>query len=382
MGTLTAEGRKVLEGRGINWRNPSPKNIEIANRAGLSKVGAVPGVVPGVTPTPTPTPGFTPIQYTANPVANQEFKPIDYTPNAINDSTGQINALADASKASTLARMERSRNIATSGLAGEKTLAQQGQITQLGQARTGAATGARNFSEYLASKGLSNSGSVGQGQMANNIGLMAQEGSINQNLGNTLQDIEGKRNLADQNYDTGVADSYANIEADRARGLIDNTSSMNTQNTANANRLYDINVQNQAGVTEQNRWNTEQNQTEAERKAEIDRQNLQGATEQTRYNEEQIANAIRAKAIADQQKIENAFNQGQITRDDAETRRRKVVEDRNYQLNLKQLNYQTGKPYYNPKSGKGGKGGKGGGKGKGKGKGGGKKNDGLGGFYN
>ena len=341
---------KFFMSRKVGLNNVTDKNMGIGNSY-IAKMNTQPGITPGVTPAVSPT----------APPATPGYTPIQYTPNAINDSTGQINALADASKASTLARMEKARNTATAGLAQEKTLAQQGQITQLGQARTGASTGARNFNEYLASKGLSNSGSVGQGQMAYDIGLMAQEGSINQNLGNTLQDIEGKRNLADQNYDTGIADSYANIEADRARGLIDNTSSVNAQNTANANRLYEIKTQNQAAATEQVRYNTDQEQ-----------------------------NVIKAKAMADQQKIENAFNQGQISRQDAEMRRKKVLEDRDYALNKRQVDYSLGKPYYNPKVGKkSGSSRKSSRKSSGGGHGGGhsskkssKKNDGLGGFYN
>lgn len=74
--------------------------------------------------------------------------------------------------------------------------------------------GARSFSEYLANRGLSNSGAAAQGEMNRQSSLQNTMGQIGTAEANAYRDIANQRTAVENDYVSGLANANAQIEAD------------------------------------------------------------------------------------------------------------------------------------------------------------------------
>ena len=80
--------------------------------------------------------------------------------------------------------------------------------------------GARSFSEYLASRGLTNSGAAAQGEMNRLSTLQNNLGIIDTNETNTLNEIARARANAESDYASNLATANSKIEAEYFNNLL------------------------------------------------------------------------------------------------------------------------------------------------------------------
>ena len=81
--------------------------------------------------------------------------------------------------------------------------------------------GARSFAEYLANRGLSNSGAAAQGEMNRLSALQNTMGNIGTAEANAYRDIANQRTQIENDYVNNLASANAQIEADYYKNLMD-----------------------------------------------------------------------------------------------------------------------------------------------------------------
>ncbi len=82
-------------------------------------------------------------------------------------------------------------------------------LYQTARNQTAAASqqGARNFAEYLANRGLTNSGAAAQGEINRQSALMNNLGNLNTQEANALRDIANQRTAVENDYVAGLANA-------------------------------------------------------------------------------------------------------------------------------------------------------------------------------
>lgn len=291
------------------------------------------------------------------------------------DPTADINKLAEAQKANTIAQLQAKKNSVLSGLnAEESTIEPKYQKSKM-TTKTNSQLGARNFREYLDQKGLTSSGVAAQGEI-NRIGALQRDlGDLNEQENQAYGDIARRRTDAETAYQTDLASAYAGIDANTMQQLIN---ARQTADTTNYNRGRDakadyVNTINQFGGDYQaeinkvqndgdpsNDWqipllqSARTNKIEANKAEEIKNIGQYYDDIQAKIDEivndndtsndyllpylkqlrvEKLAELEAAEAKAQQQAFENAVKEKELALKTAET------------------NYAINKPYYNPKSG-------------------------------
>jgi hypothetical protein len=172
------------------------------------------------------------IPYTNQPGANQVFaggsKNFDestgrYSDNGTNyQNTGDnyLDNLYKAKLSKTMSDLDSMKNSKLSALSTEKaTIKPMYQQAGL-QARAQSGQGARSFSEYLASKGLSSSGVAAQGEINRMGALQGTLGNLGQQETQALQGIAQRESDVNSSYASDVASAKAGNEAERLNALI------------------------------------------------------------------------------------------------------------------------------------------------------------------
>lgn len=137
------------------------------------------------------------------------------------DYTSQLNKIKEAQKKSAIADLENTRNQTLSDLQAEKESSARNYASQRNQTNVQNQIQAKNFKEFLANTGRSNSGILPQYEMnrQNNLQKSLNELGAAQNI--ALADIERRNTLANQQYNSGLQSANANIEANYLNSLLE-----------------------------------------------------------------------------------------------------------------------------------------------------------------
>ena len=138
-------------------------------------------------------------------------------PNAMNDPYAQqaelLNQLLEQQKQSTMAGLEASRQTSLSALGAEETAVKPAYAEKRSQARTTSQLNAKSFADFLAQRGLTNSGGAALGETNRTGALQGQIGGLMEAEQAQLGDINRRRTLAEQNYATGLQGADAQMNA-------------------------------------------------------------------------------------------------------------------------------------------------------------------------
>ena len=187
-----------------------------------------------------------------------------------------MESYADTQRKSQLAALDVSRQSSLSALGAEETAAIPQYAAQRSQARTQSQLSAKSFADFLAQRRLTKSGGAALGE-TNRLGaLQGQIGGLQQDEQAQLGDINRRRTLAEQNYQTGLLGANANIDAQMYQNMINQSNAdrtFNAQQTQYADSLAQTDLANKS-VEEQNKINnflSTIGQFGGNYKAEIDR---------------------------------------------------------------------------------------------------------------
>jgi hypothetical protein len=228
--------------------------------------------------------------------------------NQYSDYQSYINDLAEAQKQAALAGLEKSKNQSLSDLTAAKGKIEPAYYTQRNNASTDAQVAARNFAEYMAQRGgnnaVGNSGSMAQSNIANNLSLQGNLGSLA--TGEAADYATNAKQVGDVNtaYNSDVASAEAGVDATKLQNLINAQQQYNTNmlNQYNADRSYNYQVGrdtvNDTGYTQ----NGVQTLAAQQALAGIQGQNLNNAAQgiQNQYLAQQIQAGLQSTNTANQ----------------------------------------------------------------------------------
>lgn len=146
------------------------------------------------TNTPSPAPATPPLAQTGNETARN-----------------YIQELADARRQQTIAALEKSRQEALLNLQGEKSAIAPVYYDKRNQVAAGSQQQARNFAEFMAARGGTNSGANAQAELSRNMVTQGNLGALGRQEAAAFQDIERRT--------TGVNNSYASDKAAAEAGI-------------------------------------------------------------------------------------------------------------------------------------------------------------------
>ena len=132
----------------------------------------------------------------------------------------ELKNLKEAQRKSAVADLENTRNQALSNLEAERQSNLAGYNTARNVANAQNKMSSRNFQEYLASTGRANTGLAGQARLQSSANLGNALSNIRANQLGTEADINRRRTLANDTYNTGLAGANANIEANYIQNLL------------------------------------------------------------------------------------------------------------------------------------------------------------------
>jgi hypothetical protein len=136
------------------------------------------------------------------------------------NAQGYIDQLNEARRQQTIAGLDKSRNAALSNLQGEKSAIQPKYYDQRNQAAAGSQQQARNFAEFMAARGGTNSGANAQAEITNGMALQGNLGSLGRQEAQAYTDIERRTTDVNNAYQSDVAGAEAGMQGDRMQMLL------------------------------------------------------------------------------------------------------------------------------------------------------------------
>jgi hypothetical protein len=224
----------------------------------------------------------------------------------VNGSANYINQLKEAQKQAQLASLGKARDSSLSNLNAEKAQIQPLYYGMRNKESTGSQLQAKNFAEFLAQRGQSNSGVSGQAELARNVSLQGNIGQLNNAEASAF--TENARRVTDTNnaYDSDVASANANIEAQALQNQLSayQQEQAYAREQANLDRSYNYQV---------GRDTISDNKSDSL----LDYQKTRDAVEDTRYDQNYQQQLEQQKLDNNyrqmQSIIDNEYRQGQIT---------------------------------------------------------------------
>lgn len=148
-----------------------------------------------------------------------------------------LDRLAEAQRQAQVDQLKAARTKALANLdAQEQTIKPYYQNAR-NQTSASSQQGARNFAEYLANRGLTNSGAAAQGEINRQSALNNSLGNINQSEANAYRDIANQRTQVENDYVAGLANANNAITQNYYNNLL---------NYNEQQRQYIQGLQNQA----------------------------------------------------------------------------------------------------------------------------------------
>jgi hypothetical protein len=153
-------------------------------------------------------------------------KLVNYDPNSLSkpgayDEANNINNLMEMRKQQAKAALQQKYDTVMSGLGAEEQKVPGVYSAQRSNTTAQSMLGARNFAEFMANRGLTNSGANAQAELARNMSLQRNIGALRAGEAEALADIARRKQEAQANYASGIAASDAEIGADTAKALLD-----------------------------------------------------------------------------------------------------------------------------------------------------------------
>jgi hypothetical protein len=164
------------------------------------------------------------------------------------DSKANIEALKQAQISANIASLGKSRDQSLSNLSAEKATIAPEYYAKRNTESTQSLLGAKNFAEFLANRGQTNSGLAGQGQIASDVALQGGLGALNQQELGANTDIARRTTDVGNAYNSDVASANAGAEATALQNTITqmNADRAFNQNTDQFNKNYGL---QEAGLT-------------------------------------------------------------------------------------------------------------------------------------
>ena len=145
--------------------------------------------------------------------------------------------LSEAQKKYQIAQLKSARDTALANLDTQEQQIKPTYQNARNMTSASSQTGARSFAEYLANRGLQNSGAAAQGEINRLSALQNNLGGINTAEANAYRDIANQRTQVNNDYANGMAAANAQIEANYLNNLL---------NYNQQQRQYVQDLQNQA----------------------------------------------------------------------------------------------------------------------------------------
>lgn len=286
-----------------------------------------------------------------------------------------LDRLAEAQRQAQVDQLKAARTKALANLdAQEQTIKPYYQNAR-NQASASSQQGARNFAEYLANRGLTNSGAAAQGEINRLSALNNNLGNLNTAEANAFRDIANQRTQVENDYVAGLANANNAITQNYYNNLL---------NYNEQQRQYIQGLQNQALGQYANDYQAQINNLLAQGYSPnslevLQLQALRGNKANTLYNNGQ-ANALNnvqagninynnaaqlgmtipqaqqyynnyvaqqeAQALAQQQALEREIAQQQFTND--LNYNKYLLDQQKVANDTAQTNYNINKPYYKP----------------------------------
>lgn len=136
------------------------------------------------------------------------------------DYTTQLKNLKEAEKKAAITDLENTRNQTLSNLEAEQSKLGSTYDAKRTQTSNASKVNARNFQEYLANTGRANSGIGAQYEMGRQNSLNRDLNALNVSQAQDMADIERRRTLANDAYNTGLAGANAQVEANYIQNLL------------------------------------------------------------------------------------------------------------------------------------------------------------------
>lgn len=183
------------------------------------------------------------------------------------DPTADVKAMGEARKKATIAGLDKAYQKSLSDLNYAKGQIEPAYYNQRNNVSTDSQIGAKNFAEYMASRGVNNptgvSGTMAQSDISNNVALQGNLGTLA--AGEAKAYADNAKQVADVNtgYNSDVASANAGIDAATMQDLINAQQQYNATklNQANTDRQFNFN-ESQANQQQSN-WQTQFDYTKA-----------------------------------------------------------------------------------------------------------------------
>ena len=164
------------------------------------------------------------------------------------DPTADIKSMNEYRKTAAIAGLGAARDSSLSNLAVDRAAIQPKYFQNREQTSTASQLGAKNLAEYMANRGQSSAGASMQGEINRGSQLQTDIGNWNTQeqgaFNSNTRDVTNTNNA----YNSDVASSNANIEAQGMQQLIDAQNQMRSEQLAqaNADRTYDYGLSRDA----------------------------------------------------------------------------------------------------------------------------------------
>lgn len=148
-----------------------------------------------------------------------------------------LNRLAEAQKTYQIAELRKARDSALNSLKEQEQEIKPTYQNARNMTSAASQSGARSFAEYLANRGLTNSGAAAQGEINRQSALQNNLGNIDTAEANAYRDIANQRTKVNTDYANGLASANAAIQQQYLQNLL---------NYNEQQRQYVQNLQNQS----------------------------------------------------------------------------------------------------------------------------------------
>lgn len=226
----------------------------------------------GQTYTPAQSWTETANKQTAPPAVQQQVQaPTAYDP------TENINLLRDMQNQQAISALKKSRNNALSNIKAEKATIAPAFYNKRNETATGSQLQAKNFAEFMANRGGTNSGTNAQAEISRNVALQGNIGALNQQEAQAFSDIARRETDVKNAYENDVISAQAGIEAQAMQQLISaqQRAYENSLNQYNVDRNF--NYQSGRDTVLDNRYNQQFNYQTGRDKVLDDRYNAEYA---------------------------------------------------------------------------------------------------------
>jgi len=147
-----------------------------------------------------------------------------YDPNKASTNYGtyedDLKRLSDAQKQYQINQLKQARQTALDNLNAQEQTIKPTYQNQRNLATAQSQSGARSFAEYMANRGLTNTGASAQGEINRQSALQNTLGNIGTAEANAYRDIVNQRTQVENNYAYGLANANSAIEQEYLNNLL------------------------------------------------------------------------------------------------------------------------------------------------------------------